>query len=132
LVFGPKEITMGVAQLITPQSGVAATNALKFEVKPGTARVPKGSDQKISAKLINFNSEQTTVFTRKAGASDAQWVGQLMEPAKNNNEFQFFIFNIQDDTEYWVYCKDVKSEVFKRTVPDLLSVKAMEQTQSYP
>src|SRR5262245_42105840 len=55
LVFGPKEITMGVAQLITPQSQVAAANALKLDVKPGTARVPKGSDQKISAQLLNFN-----------------------------------------------------------------------------
>src|SRR5262245_58180906 len=36
LIFGPKEIPMGVAQLITPQSEVAASNALKIEVKPGT------------------------------------------------------------------------------------------------
>src|SRR5215470_7827103 len=132
LIFGPKEITMGIAQIIMPQTQVAATNALKFEVKPGTARVPKGSDQKISAKLIKFNSEQTTVFTRKAGAGDAQWVGQLMEPAKNHNEFQFFIFNIQDDTEYWVESNSVKSEVFKLTVADLPYVKRIDQTQSFP
>src|SRR5262247_2533189 len=132
LVFGPKEITMGIAQIIIPQTQAAATNALKFEVKPGTARVPKGSDQKIFAKLINFNSEQTTVFTRKAGAGDAQWIGQQMEPAKNNNEFQFFIFNIQDDTEYWVESNDVKSEVFKLTVADLPYVKRIDQTQNFP
>src|SRR5262249_38413636 len=102
LVFGPKEIQMGIAQILTPQSPVAAANALKLEVKPGTVRVPKGSDQKILAKLLNFNAEQATVFTRKAGASNDQWIGQMMEPAKNNNEFQFFIFNIQEDTDYWV------------------------------
>src|SRR5215475_3411694 len=132
LIFGPKEITMGIAQIIMPQTKVAATNALKFEVKPGTARVPKGSDQKIFAKLINFNSEQATLFTRKAGASDTQWIGQLMEPAKNNNEFQFFIFNIQDDTEYWVESNGCKSEVFKLTVLDLPYVKRIDQTQSFP
>src|SRR5499426_3417796 len=132
LIFGPKELTMGIAQIITPQSEVAASNATKFEVKPGTARVPKGSDQKISARLLNFNAEQATVFTRKAGASDDQWVGQMMEPAKNNNEFQYFIFNIQDDTEYWVESNGVKSEVFKLTVADLPYVKRIDQTQSYP
>ena len=132
LIFGPKEIAMGIAQIITPESQVAATNALKFEVKPGTARVPKGSDQKIFAKLLNFSSEQATVFTRKAGASDAQWIGQMMEPAKNNNEFQFFIFNIQEDTEYWVESNSVKSEVFKLTVADLPYVKRIDQTQSFP
>jgi NADH:ubiquinone oxidoreductase subunit K len=132
LVFGPKEITMGFVQILMPGSPVAATNALKLEVKPGTARVPKGSDQKIFAKLLNFNAEQATVFTRKAGASDDQWVGQMMEPAKNNNEFQFFIFNIQDDTEYWVESNSVKTEVFKLTVADLPYVKRIDQTQSFP
>src|SRR5882672_894075 len=132
LVFGPKEIMMGIAQIVTPQSQVAAANALKLDVKPGTARVPKGSDQKIFAKLLNFNAEQATVFTRKAGASDDQWIGQVMEPAKNNNEFQFFIFNIQDDTEYWVESNSVKSEVFKLTVADLPFVKRIDQTQSFP
>src|SRR5215470_2241977 len=47
LIFGPKEIKMGIAQLIAPTTRVVASNLLKFEVKPGTARVPKGSDQKI-------------------------------------------------------------------------------------
>ncbi|MBO0857079.1 MAG: DUF4175 family protein, partial [Chloracidobacterium sp.] len=132
LIFGPQEIPLGLAQIVTPQSKVAATNAMAFDVKPGTARVPKGSDQKIFAKLLNFKSEQVTVFTRKAGASDDQWVGQAMEPAKNNNEFQFFIFNIQDDTEYWVESNDVKSTVFKLTVANLPYVKRIDQTLNFP
>src|SRR5262245_15038140 len=93
LIFGPKEIKMGIAQMFAPGTQAAASNALKLEVKPGTARVPKGSDQRILAKLLYFQAEQATVFTRKAGATNDQWVGQMMEPAKNNNEFQFFIFN---------------------------------------
>src|SRR5215470_5857403 len=132
LVFGPKEIKMGFVQILAPGTQAEASNALKLEVKPGTARVPKGSDQKILAKLLNFNAEQVTVFTRKAGASDDQWVGQVMEPAKNNNEFQFFIFNIQDDTEYWVESNGVKSKVFKLTVADLPFVKRIDQTLSFP
>src|SRR5262245_13534316 len=132
MVFGPKEIKIGIAQIITPHSQVVEANALKLEVKPGTARVPKGSDQKILAKLLNFSAEQATVFTRKSGASNDQWIGQMMEPAKNNNEFQFFIFNIQEDTEYWVESNSNKSEVFKLTVVDLPYVKRIDQTQSFP
>ena len=132
VVFGPKEITMGLAQIVTPDSPASAANALKIEVKPGTARVPKGSDQKIIAKLLNFTSEKATVFARKAGAGDDQWIGQMMEPAKNNNEFQHFIFNIQEDTEYWVESNTNKSEVFKLTVADLPYVKRIDQTQNFP
>src|SRR5262245_40531718 len=132
LIFGPSVLISGVLQLISPDSAKVYAKALKLEVKPGTAKVPKGSDQKIFAKLLNFNAEQATVFTRKAGASAEQWVGQPMEPAKNNNEYQFFIFNIQDDTEYWVESNGVKSEVFKLTVADLPYVKRIDQTQNFP
>ncbi|MGH9769964.1 MAG: DUF4175 family protein, partial [Blastocatellia bacterium] len=132
LIFGPSELIPGLIQIVAPASPASASNALKLEVKPGTARVPKGSDQKILAKLINFSAEHATVFTRKAGASDDQWAGQIMEPAKNNNEFQFFIFNIQNDTEYFVESNSTKSEVFKLTAADLPYVKRIDQTQSFP
>ena len=53
----------------------------------------------------------------------------MMEPAKNNNEFQFFIFNIQEDTEYWVESNSVKSGVFKPHGRRLPYVKRIDQTQ---
>ncbi|MDQ3013679.1 MAG: hypothetical protein M3X11_23610, partial [Acidobacteriota bacterium] len=96
------------------------------------ARVPKGSDQKLIATLVNFNAEQVTVFTRKPGEKDEQWVGQPMEPAKEKNEFQHFIFNIQDDTEYFVESNGCRSGVFKLTVVDLPYIKQIDQTQFFP
>src|SRR5689334_8202200 len=132
LIFGPREIKSGVAQLITPASTVAASNALQINVKPGTARVPKGSDQKLIASLVNFNADGATVFTRKAGEKEEQWVGQPMEPAKSQNEFQHFIFNIQEDTEYFVESNQCRSGVFKLTVVDLPYVKQIDQTQFFP
>ncbi|MEP7342445.1 MAG: DUF4175 family protein, partial [Acidobacteriota bacterium] len=132
LIFGPREIKSGVAQLVTPTSAEAAANALQINIKPGTVRVPKGSDQKLIASLVNFNAEQATVFTRKAGEKEEQWVGQPMEPAKSQNEFQHFIFNIQDDTEYFVESNQCRSGVFKLTVVDLPYVKQIDQTQFFP
>ncbi len=132
LVFGPREIRSGVAQLVAPASSVAASNALRIEVKPGTARVPKGSDQKLLASLINFNAEQATIFLRKAGAKDDQWAGVPMEPAKDEDKFQHIIFNIQEDTEYFVESAGCRSEVYKLTVVDLPYVKQIDQTQFFP
>ncbi|MGH9799002.1 MAG: DUF4175 family protein, partial [Blastocatellia bacterium] len=132
IVFGPREIKSGLFQLAAPASPVAAANALQINVKPGTARVPKNSDQRILATTVNFNPEQATIFTRKAGANDDQWVGQPMEPTRNASEFQFFIFNIQDDTEYFVESSGCRSGVFKLTVADLPLVKQIDQTQFFP
>src|SRR6185295_11745015 len=41
LKFGPKEISEGVAQLVTPTALASAPNAMSIKVRPGTARVPK-------------------------------------------------------------------------------------------
>ncbi len=124
----------GVAQLVTPASLAAAPTALAIKVKPGAARVPKGSDQEITATLVNFESEAVTFFSRPVGAEgpSAEWTGQPMEPAKARGDYQFSIFNIQDVTEYFVESNGVRSEVYKLEVVDLPFVKQLDLVLSFP
>src|SRR5215207_5211682 len=131
LKWGPREISEGVAQLVTPTTLAASKNALSIKVKPGTARVPKGSDQDIIASLVNFDSQQVTIFARPLGAK-ADFQGQVMEPAKAKTDFRFSIFNIQDSMEYFVESNSVRSEVFKLNVVDLPYVKQLDLTLNFP
>src|SRR5829696_4315036 len=131
LKWGPKEISQGVAQLVTPTTAAASPNAMSIKVKPGTARVPKGSDQDITATLVNFDSQQVTVFSRPLGSKD-DFQGQVMEPAKARNDFRFSIFNIQDSMEYFVESNTVRSEVFKLNVVDLPYVKQLDLMLNFP
>ena len=131
LKWGPREISEGVAQLVTPTTLAASTNALSIKVKPGTARVPKGSDQDILATLVNFDSQTVTVFARPLGSSE-DFVGQTMEPAKARSDFRFSIFNIQDSMEYFVESNSVRSEVYKLNVVDLPYVKQLDVTLNFP
>src|SRR6266566_9791122 len=131
LKFGPREISEGVAELVTPTSLAASSKALSIKVRPGTARVPKGSDQDILATLVNFDSQAVTVFTRPAGSKN-DWQGQTMEPAKARNDFRFAIFNIQDSLEYFVESNSVRSDVFKLNVVVLPYVKQLDLTLSFP
>ncbi|HET7286468.1 MAG TPA: hypothetical protein VFI71_03320, partial [Pyrinomonadaceae bacterium] len=122
LKWGPREISEGVAQLVTPTTLAASTNALSIKVKPGTARVPKGSDQDITATLVNFDSQTVTIFARPLGSSE-DFQGQTMEPAKLRSDFRFSIFNIPDSMEYFVESNSIRSDVFKLNVVDLPYVK---------
>jgi hypothetical protein len=131
LKWGPKEISEGVAQLVTPTTLAASPNAFSIKVKPGTARVPKGSDQDIVATLVNFDSQQVTIFARPLGSKD-DFQGQMMEPAKARTDFRFSIFNIQDSMEYFVESNTVRSEVFKLNVVDLPYVKQLDLTLNFP
>ena len=131
LKWGPREISEGVAQLVTPTTLAASKNALSIKVKPGTARVPKGSDQDIIATLVNFDSQQVTVFSRPLGSKD-DFQGQTMEPAKAKTDFRFSIFNIQDSMEYFVESNSVRSDVFKLNVVDLPYVKQLDLSLNFP
>lgn len=131
LKWGPKEISQGVAQLVTPTTLAASPNAMSIKVKPGTARVPKGSDQDIIATLVNFDSQQVTIFARPIGSKD-DFQGQVMEPAKAKTDFRFSIFNIQDSMEYFVESNNVRSDVYKLNVVDLPFVKQLDLTLNFP
>src|SRR5207237_397906 len=76
LKWGPRGVSEGVAQLVAPTGLAAEADARAIKVKPGTTRVPKGSDQEIKAALAGFDAEAASLFTRTAGAGDDAWQGQ--------------------------------------------------------
>jgi hypothetical protein len=131
LKWGPKEISEGVAQLVTPTSFAASPNAMSIKVKPGTARVAKGSDQDILATLVNFDSQTVTFLWRPMGSKN-DWQGQVMEPAKAHSDYRYSLFNIQDSIEYFVESNNVRSGVFKLNVVDLPYVKQLDLVLNFP
>ncbi|HEX8138120.1 MAG TPA: DUF4175 family protein [Pyrinomonadaceae bacterium] len=137
LRFGPGSISQGVAQLVTPSSLASSNNTLRIQVKPGTARVPKGSDQEITATLSGFDSQQVTIFSRPVGPKGegggaSEWQAQAMEPGKELQRFQFSIFNIQESVEYYVEAGQVRTEVFRLDVVDLPFVKQLDLLLNFP
>jgi hypothetical protein len=133
LKWGPGGVSEGVARLVAaPGSAATAEGAKAVKVKPGTARVPKGSDQEITATLEGFEAEAATFFSRPVGADDSAWQGQGMEPAKAQNGFQFLIPNIQESAEYFVESAGVRSESFRLDVVDLPFVKQLDLVLNFP
>ncbi|MET0626185.1 MAG: hypothetical protein ABW250_24840 [Pyrinomonadaceae bacterium] len=133
LLWGPGGVSEGVARLVAPAGMAAGPEAERaVKVKPGSARVPKGSDQEIKATLAGFESETASLFTRPAGADESGWQGQAMEPAKARGEFQFSLANVQEPVEYFVESDGVRSELFKLEVVDLPFVKQLDLVFGFP
>src|SRR5215471_9364186 len=131
LKWGPKEISEGVAQLVMPRTLAASANAMGIKVRPGSARVPRSSDQDVLATLLNFDAQMVSIYWRPAGSKN-DWQGQAMEPAKAKTDYRYSIFNIQDSIEYFVESSGVRSEVYKLTVVDLPYVKQLDVTLNFP
>ncbi|HEX8089438.1 MAG TPA: hypothetical protein VF762_11325, partial [Blastocatellia bacterium] len=129
IFLGPSPVSSGMSALYSTGESVSA-NAMFINVSPGTARAPRGSDQKIKASLSGFDSELAQVFVRKQGAEN--WVAQVMEPGKAGGEFQHVIFNIQDPVAYYVESKGIRSPEFMLEVADLPFVKQIDLVMNFP
>ncbi|MFY9571289.1 MAG: DUF4175 family protein, partial [Blastocatellia bacterium] len=129
-LIGPKPVSNGLAALYSTNDDTVSASSMFITVSPGTARVPRGSDQKLKATLAGFDSSIAQVFVRKVGSDN--WVAHIMEPAKNNDEFQFVIFNIQDSVTYYVESKDIRSAEFSLEVADLPFVKQIDLVLNFP
>ncbi|HVG22143.1 MAG TPA: DUF4175 family protein, partial [Blastocatellia bacterium] len=129
IFLGPSPVSTGMSALYSTGESVSA-NAMFINVSPGTARAPRGSDQKIKASLSGFDSESAQVFVRKQGAEN--WVAQVMEPGKSGGEFQHVVFNIQDSVAYYVESNGVRSPEFRLEVADLPFVKQIDLVLNFP
>jgi hypothetical protein len=120
----------GVSALYAPDGDTVSANAMFINVTPPTSRVPRGSDQKLKAALNGFDTNVAQVFIRKL--SDANWLATPMEPAKNKNEFQHVIFNIQDSVVYYVEANGIRSSEQTLEVVDLPYVKQIDLILNFP
>jgi Domain of unknown function (DUF4175) len=130
LFVGPARLSDGVAALYSPLGDKVSASATFINVSPGTARVPRGSDQKIKAVLTGFDTPIAQVFIRKLDSSD--WVGAQMEPAKEYDAFQHVLFNIQDSVSYYIEAAGIRSPEFTLEVADLAFVKQIDLVLDYP
>ena len=67
LVLAPRSVKGGLSALYSADDESVAASSMFINVSPGTARVPRGSDQKLKATLSGFDSTIAQVFMRKAG-----------------------------------------------------------------
>src|SRR2546423_6544606 len=56
VAFGPAYLRHGLSALLVISRSAEAASPYKIEVRPGNTKVPRGTDQVISAKLVGFTS----------------------------------------------------------------------------
>ncbi len=126
--FSP--VSRGMNALYSPFDDRVSANAQSIEVTPKSGKAPRGSDQKIKATLNGFESASAQVFMRKL--NDANWLATPMEPAKEQNQFQFTIFNIQDSVVFYVEANNIRSPEQTLEVVDLPYVKQIDLMLNFP
>jgi hypothetical protein len=130
VLMGPGSISGGLSALYGGGDGAVLANSMFISINPGSARVPRGSDQKIKATLSGFDSDDAQIFMRRIDSEN--WQAQVMEPAKREEEFQHAILNIQDSLTYYVEARGIRSPEFTLEVADLPFVKQIDLVLNFP
>ena len=129
-LFGPSYLRHGVLALLTPFANPEASSPYSIEVVPGDVTLARGSDQPVAAKLLGFESDEVTLFSR-AGES-APFERLPLVPLEEPGMFEVLLFDLQDTTDYFVEAVGVQSGTFTLTVVDLPYVERLEHEYFFP
>jgi hypothetical protein len=115
---------------LLPFSGVDIENPYRIEVAPGNARVARGGELRIMAELFNFDAERVDIAVQRG--VDGEWQRFPMALDEESGGFLFFIFDLEEETEYFVEASGVRSPLFRIDVADLPFVGQLTLEYHFP
>ncbi len=130
LLFGPDFFARSAKLLIQPFTTAEAATPYTIGIEPGNATIARGGDQEISAVLNGFGSERVELAYRKGANGDWQRLSMAPQPEKGG--FVFRLFDVDEETEYYVEASGIKSETFTISVADLPAVKQLDLEYIFP
>ena len=128
-LFGPSYLQDG-ARALLPTGSPEAASPYHIDVLPGDATIARGSDQTITAHLLGFESEEVDVLLRSG--PNAPFERLPLIPQVDSDGYEVMLFDIQDETEYFVQSAGVRSAVFTFEVVDLPYVERLELEYHFP
>jgi hypothetical protein len=130
LVSGPSYLRHGASALLFPFRSAEAANPYSILVEPGDATVSRGSDQMITANLLGFAEAEVQVLFRSE--SQAGFERVPMTAVGDSAAYEAFLFDLDEEAEYFVQAGNVRSPLFHISVEDLPYVERLELQYHFP
>ena len=129
LLFGPTSLRRGATALL-PTSNAAALNPYSIGIEPGDVTIARGSDQLVTARLVGFDAEDVTLFTRRGDTEMLQRLSMI--PTDETGTFDLLLLGLDEGVEYFVESDGVRSNTFTIEVLDLPYVDVMNHVYRFP
>ena len=130
LIYGPEFLRDGVSALLIITRDAEAAAPFHIGVEPGNARVPRGSDQTIKAKLSGFASNDVQLFFRDDDAKEYDSIPLAAAPT--GDAYMGILFDLKKPVTYYVKSNGVTSSTYTMTLVDLPAVDEMEVEYVFP
>jgi hypothetical protein len=130
VAYGPAYLRHGLSALLVISRSAEASSPYSIAVLPGNAKVPRGADQTVKARLVGFTAADVSVMMRTAAnvAFDRVPLIAATEPGT----FEGMLFHLEKETEYFVESNGVHSNTFKLSVVNLPTVSELEVEYRFP
>jgi hypothetical protein len=137
VLLSPAFLQHGAFLLFAPWKA-AADNPYRISVSPGDIKVPRGSDQRVVARLIGFTSDRVDLKVRVQG--DTEWSSIPMTPVPEGVEaedvepgdLEVVLLDLQVDREYQVEVNSLRSPTYTISVTDIPYVERIDLEYRFP
>ncbi len=129
MLLSPPFVRHSTPYLI-PLGEASPDNPYRIEVSPGNTRVAMGAEAKITARLFNFDSDQVEIAVQRGPQGD--WERFPMTWEEGAGEYLFFLFNLEDEAEYFVEASGVRSSLYRIEVAELPYVQQLTLEYHFP
>lgn len=130
LLLAPPFLRHSTPFLLLPWSGGDLASPYGIEVFPGDARVARGADLKVTARLSNFDAEDVEIGVRRG--PQGEWERLAMAFDGERGEFAFFLYDLDEELEYFVEAANVRSDLFRVDVSELPYVQQLTLEYRFP
>jgi len=133
VTFGPAYLRHGLSALLVISRSAEAASPYRIEVTPGSAKVPRGADQAVRAKLVGFTARDVVVMMHTAPEAPFERVPLLPSNATDAaGTFEGMLFHLEKPTDYYVESNGVRSPTFTLSVVDLPTVAQLDLEYRFP
>lgn len=129
VLLSPAFLRNGASLLLMPWTSTAFASPYAIDVTPRNVQVARGADQLVTAYLVGFDSDRVEIELRAAGSEWERWP---MNNEENAGEFVFMMFDLEEETEYFVESSGVRSPVYRIDVTDLPYVERIDLEYHFP
>ena len=129
IVAGPDFLRHGARALFAPWRSAQAAVPYTVRVAPGDTTIPRGGDLEVRATLGGFESEEVSLVATR-GTGDPERI--VMPRGADSSQFSIRLFDLDQQTEYYIEAGAVRSRVFRIAVADLPFVKQIDLEYRYP
>jgi hypothetical protein len=129
LLLSPSFLQHSAPYLFPFNSG-AVDNPYRIEVMPGNARVARGAELKVMAYLHNFDADEVDIAVQRG--PEGGWERFPMTLDEETGERLIFLFDLDDQTEYFVEASGVRSALFRIDVAELPYVSELLLEYHFP